>query len=122
MAASMVVVLEPGRQSVGALLVAGEDLSVRPFDLQGPVEPFDLATLPGAVRADEQLRDAVARGGITERVEEEVLLGVVGDDLLAGDAMVGEEVDRAGQELGAGDSLEVGVDLGVGQAGVVIDR
>ena len=58
MAAFSVVVLEPGRKGSGALVVGGEDLAVGPLGGQGSVEPFDLAVLPGAVRADELLGGA----------------------------------------------------------------
>src|SRR3954454_6710115 len=54
-AASSVVVLDPGGKGGGALVVAGEDLAVGPLGDQGAVEPFDLAVLPGAVRLDELL-------------------------------------------------------------------
>ena len=53
MAAFSVVVLEPGRKGGCSLLVAGEDLPVGPLGLQGAVEAFDLAVLPGAVGLDE---------------------------------------------------------------------
>src|SRR3954465_1521403 len=54
-AASRVVVLDPGGKGGGALVVAGEDLAVGPLGDQGAVEPFDLAVLPGTVRLDELL-------------------------------------------------------------------
>src|SRR3954447_8515652 len=57
-AASSVVVLDPGGKGGGALGVAGECLPVGPFGGQGAVEAFDLAVLPGAVRLDELLPGA----------------------------------------------------------------
>ena len=50
MAAASVVVVEPGCKRGGAFGVGGEDVPVGPLGLQGPVEAFDLAVLPWAVR------------------------------------------------------------------------
>jgi hypothetical protein len=55
---SIVVELQPGVECFGTVGVAGEDLPVGPFGLQGSVEPLDLAVLPGAVRLDEALLGA----------------------------------------------------------------
>jgi transposase len=43
------VVVEPGRKSCGAVVVAGEDLAVGPLGGQRAVQPFDLSVLPRAV-------------------------------------------------------------------------
>jgi hypothetical protein len=48
----VVVVLEPWLQGLGACVVGGEDLPVGPFGLEGLVESFDFAVLPGAVGSD----------------------------------------------------------------------
>lgn len=53
MASSSAVVLEPEHKGCGAVGVGCEDLSIDPLGLQGSIEPFNLAVLPGAVRADE---------------------------------------------------------------------
>jgi hypothetical protein len=45
----VVVVLEPWLQGLGARVVGGEDLPVGPFGLEGSVESFDFAVVPGAV-------------------------------------------------------------------------
>ena len=58
MSASSVVELQPGGKRGGTVGVAEEDLPVGPFDLQGAVEPLDLAVLPGAVRLDEPVLSA----------------------------------------------------------------
>ena len=55
MASSSVVVLDPGGKRCSAFGVAGEDLPVGPLGGKGPIETFDLAVLPGAVRLDEHL-------------------------------------------------------------------
>ena len=53
MASFSVVVLDPGCKRCGSVGVGEELLPVGPFGLQGAVEAFDLAVLPGAVRLDE---------------------------------------------------------------------
>ena len=58
MAASSVVVLQPGRKGGGSIGVAGEDLPVGPLGLQGAVEAFYLAVLPRAVGPDEDMAGA----------------------------------------------------------------
>ena len=55
MASVIVVVLEPGGKGCGGFGVAGPDLSIGPFGFQGAVEAFDLAVLPGAVGAGEDV-------------------------------------------------------------------
>ena len=45
------------KRSTTALVVACEYLPVGPFGLEGPVEAFDLAVLPGAVRFDQDVVD-----------------------------------------------------------------
>ena len=47
---------------------------------------------------------------------------VIGDDSFdAGNAVVGEILRRPGQDRGGGGAFLVGLDLGVGQAGVVVN-
>ena len=55
MATLSVVVLEPRCKCGCAVVVGVEAVAVGPFGLQGAVEPFDLAVLPGAVDFDEDL-------------------------------------------------------------------
>ena len=57
MAAFIVVVVQPWGKGISSGLVAGEGLAVGPVGLQGAVEPFDLAVLPGAVGPDEHVSD-----------------------------------------------------------------
>lgn len=57
---SVVVVVEEVWQSGSTFVVAGEDLPVGPFRLQGAVEAFNFAVLPRTVGADELVGDAVA--------------------------------------------------------------
>src|SRR4051794_8323301 len=115
-----VVVVEPGGQEGGTVVVAGEDPGVGPLGTQGAAEAFDLAVGPGAVRADELLpgTDRCCGGG--EVPGDPVVLGVVGDDPLDGDAVAGVEGRGAGEEAGAGGALLIVEDLGVGQPGVIV--
>src|SRR5262249_58031335 len=63
-ASPSVVVVEPWDKRGGSFVVGGEDVPVCPFGLQGSVEPFDFAVLPGAVRPDEHMGD---RMGLEQR-------------------------------------------------------
>jgi hypothetical protein len=74
-----------------ALVVAEEDLPVGPLDLQGAVEPLDLAVLPGAVRSDGEVLGVDDLDRVLKVAADDVVLGVVGDDLVDPDAVVGEE-------------------------------
>lgn len=58
MASLSVVEVQPVVKCGGALVVAGVDLVVGPFGLQGAVEAFDFAVLPGAVRFDQDVFSA----------------------------------------------------------------
>ena len=113
--AVIVVVVKPGLKGVGALVVAGEGLPVGPFGLQGAAEPLDLAVLPGAVGTDQSMSCSEVVEDVLEVAGPDVVLGVVGHDLPHGDAVTGEEGCCSCQEAGAGRSLLVRVDLGVGQ-------
>jgi hypothetical protein len=107
MASSSVVVLEPGGKGCGSLVVVGEGLPVGPFGGQGPVEPLDLAVLPGAVRFDEHL--AGAEGGADLTQGPLVGPGVVSHDSFDPVDAPGGEVGRgAGQEASAGRAFSSG--------------
>ena len=66
MAAPGVVVGEPFWQRLGALVVACEWALIRPFPQERAVESFNLAVLPWAVRADENLACPQARKRVLE--------------------------------------------------------
>jgi hypothetical protein len=57
-AALRVVVLDPGGKGGCSFGVAGEDLPVGPFGLQGAVKAFHFSVLPWAVWLDEDLAGA----------------------------------------------------------------
>ena len=100
MTSSSVVVLEPRCKGRCAVSIAGEDLAVGPFGLQGPVEAFDLAVLPWAVRLDEHLTCIELGAYVADRPA--VGPSVVGHDALNAGDPVGVEVGSgAAQELRA---------------------
>jgi hypothetical protein len=122
-AALSVVVLDPGRKGFGSGLVAGEDVSVRPFGLQGAVEALYFAVLPGAVGPDGLVfgTERCDRGGYVAGPS--VAEVVVGDHAFdPSDPVLGEVLGRPGQKPRTGQALLVGQDLGVGQSGVVVDE
>lgn len=82
------VEVEPGREGCVALVVVGEDLAVGQIGLQGVVEAFDLAVLPGTVRSDRQVAGTDARLRCLDVAREDVVLDVVADDFLDADAVV----------------------------------
>lgn len=84
MAALSVVGLEPWCKGFGALAVVGEHAPVGPFGLQGAVIALDLAVLPRAMRADEDLLGPQVDDGGGEIVGAAVTEMVVGDDALDG--------------------------------------
>lgn len=92
MASFIVVVLEPGRKHGSAFGAAGEHVPVGPLGLQGSVEALDLAVLPGAVRFDELLTDAVVGADLPER--EPIRPGIVGEQPVhLGDAVRGKVLE-----------------------------
>ena len=75
------VVVEPCSQSVVSLAVAVVDPPVCPLGLQGPVEAFDLAVLPGAVRPDREVTGPDLGESVSERSAVRVGPVVVGHHL-----------------------------------------
>ena len=71
--------------------------------------------------SDELLPGSDRGRGGGEVPGDPVVLGVVGNDPLDADAVAGVERGGTGEETGAGGALLVVEDLGVGEAGVVID-
>ena len=107
----------------GTVGVAEEDLPVGPFDLQGAVEPLDLAVLPRAVWLDELVLSAEPGNCLFDGGGVAVGQGVVGDQPLnSGDLVGGEVGGSAEQEPRTGGAGLVGQDLGVGEPGVVVDQ
>jgi len=97
---------------LGAFVVAGVDVPVCPFGLEGPVEAFDLADLPGAVGLDRHMTGADGGESRGERAASGVRPVVVGHDIVdVVDTVCGEEASGAQQELGGGVAGLVGEDL-----------
>jgi hypothetical protein len=108
--------------SYGHPSTAGEGLAVCPLGCEGPVEAFDFPVQPGAVGLNELPPGLKVRNGSLERGGVAVGEGVVGDDAIdSRDAVSGEMCGGALEEPGHGCALLVGMDTGVGEAGVVID-
>jgi hypothetical protein len=115
--------MEPGFKRGVTFVIGREDAPVGPLDLQGAVEPFDLAVLPRTVRLDEDVArpDASHDGGdVATFLVAEVVVGHHRLDAL--DPVRGERGRGSGKEAGAGGAPFIGQDLGVGQPGVVIDE
>lgn len=119
-AAVMVVEVEPACKGSDALAFGAVEAGVGPFVEEGVVEAFDLAVGLGSVGASAGVADAV---GVEDGLEGvgAVAEGVVGEDSSGGDAVVGGEGDGSGHEPGGGGAAFVSEDLGVGEAGVVVD-
>lgn len=113
--------LKPGREGIVTGLVRQKRLPIGPVLLQGPVEPFGLAVLPGAVRPGLHVPRVEERQRVSERVGEDVVLGVVGHHGADRNAMLGEERRRRGEERRAGGAFLVGQDLSEREPRVVID-
>ena len=96
-------------------------MPVGPLCLQGAVEAFDFAVLPGAVRSDELVLRSDGSDELGESGGVLVAPVVVGRYPFDRDSVVGVEVDRMLEERGAGLALLVIVDLGVREAAVVVD-
>lgn len=121
--ASMVVVgVQEVAERLGALAVCGVGPDVGPFLGQGAVEAFDFAVGLGSVGPGVFARRADLGQGVLPGQAFAVGHGVVGQDAFdAVDAVFGVEGCGSQEESGAGGGFLVGVDLGVGQAGVVVD-
>ena len=98
MSASSVVVVEPVRQGLGPLGVAGVGAAVGPFGEQGAVEPLDLAVLPGAVRLDEPVLSAELGNRLLDGGGVAVGPSIVGDQPLNPRDAVGGEVGGSAEQ------------------------
>ena len=108
----VVVVIEPGLERFGAFGVGGVDALVGPFSLEGPVEPFDFAVLPGAVGPDGGVVGSDCGEGSSEGAAFRIGPVVVGHDRLDPvDADRCEERGGTVEEPSGGGALFVAVDL-----------
>jgi len=120
MRAVMVVRVEPGGESVGALLGVVVRLGVSPFAHRGLDKAFGLAVGAGSIRTGKDVPHPAAAAQVGNR-ERTVGGAVVGHD--AGDRdPKGLEVIEGAREEGSGGFLAlIGQDFGVGQARMVVD-
>src|SRR5215216_4137400 len=117
----MVVGPEPAVKSGGAFSAVAVDRAVGPAGEHGADEPLGLPVGLGAAWPGAQVADA--KGAAGEGVNGgPVGRAVVGHDALDGDAVTGVERDGAAEERDRGAGLLIAQDLGVGQAGGVVDR
>src|SRR5690606_37172525 len=119
-AAVMVVDVQPGRKRGAAFGLGGVGAGVGPFVQQGAVVALDLAVGLRPERAGA-LVGGPGRGQGGAPQPRGVGRAVVGQYAPDGDSGVGEECLGALPERGGGVLAFVGQDLGVGQAGVVVD-
>src|SRR6059058_3660561 len=116
----MVVVPQPAVKGGGALCAGGVDRAVGPAAEHGADEALGLAVGLRAPRPGAQVADAERAAG--DRVQGgDVGRAVVSHDALDDDAVALEELQRSPQKADRGRGLLVAQDLGVGQAGGVVD-
>lgn len=115
-----IVSLDEGGQGLGPARLALPRPAVLPLLRERPVHPLDLAVLPGAVGARVEVADPLGR---QEGVELAAVVprAVVGHHALDRDPEPREEGEAAGHERRAGALPLVGQELGVGDAGEVVD-
>ena len=116
----VIVLLEPGAQSLVTESRASVGPGVGPLTLEGLDEAFGLAVGPGRVGTGPQVADSelVAELGVVSR---DVRRAVVGHDLLDVNALASEPGDGSTEEADGGLASFVGQDLDVGEACGVID-
>lgn len=116
-----IVALDEGREGGRPLGLAVPGPGVPPLLGDRPVNPLDLAVLPGAEGPGVDMADALR---LEERVElpAAVAGAVVRHHPLDGDAQPGEEAQAAAHECRAGALPLVGERLGVGDPAAVVDR
>src|SRR2546423_1638249 len=116
----MVVVPEPAVKGCGALCAGGVDRAVGPAAEHGADEALGLAVGLWATRSGAQVADAERAAG--DRVQGgDIGRAVVSHDALDDDAVALEELQRSPEKADRGRGLLVAQDLGVGQAGGVVD-
>src|SRR5215468_6947292 len=116
----MVVDVQPAGQGSAAGSFAGVGLGVGPFAEQGAVEALRFAVGLGSVGTSTAV--SAGRFGHGGRPDPRPVAGaVVGQDAVDLDAHGREPGRGAAPEPGCGVPLLVGMDLAVGQAGVVVD-
>ncbi len=116
----LVVVVEPVGEGVSAFLLAGVAAGEGPPVTHRAVEPLHFSVGLRPVRAGELRTDRQRLAGVAPQVRP-VCPTVVGQHSFDGHATFGEPLDRPVQDGDGGDGGLVVVDLGVRDAGVVVD-
>ena len=91
---------QPAGQGPGALVVGAVQPPIGPLIQQGLVEPLDLAIGLRTIRASSLAADPEPGGGLSEDDRLGVGLGVVGQDPLDPDPVLGKEGGCLDQEPG----------------------
>jgi hypothetical protein len=118
---SVIVGPQPAGQGPGALVVGAVQPPIGPLIQQGLVEPLDLAIGLRTIRASSLAADPEPGGGLSEDDRLGVGLGVVGQDPLDPDPVLGEEGGCLDQEPGGCGAALIAQDLAEGNPGTVID-
>ena len=116
----LVVVVQPTVQFAPSLGLRGVAAGVGPTVSQGAVEPLDLPIGLRTIRTGPLVPDTELGAGVSPQVRP-IIPAVVLEDPLDGDASLVEPLDSSYQDRGRGECGFVVVDLGVGDAGVVVD-
>src|SRR6202166_184748 len=120
MRAMMVVGMEPGQQSVGALLGMIVGPGISPFAQGGLDKAFGLAVGAWGVRTGKDVPRPAAAAQVGNKVRT-VGGAVIGHDASDRDAQRLEVIEGAHEEGGSGFLALVGQDFGVGDARMVVD-
>src|SRR6187455_3433871 len=115
-----VVVLEPVWQRCGSGVGGSVALPVGPFSGEGLLVALDLPVAFGGARRDAAVLNGAAGEQVAERAGVDVGERVVGLQSPDCDAVCGVEGDRARDKGGDGRGALVCVQLGVGEAAVVV--
>lgn len=116
----MVVVVKPAVELTAALGLGGVAAGVGPAVGQGAVEAFDLPVGLRPIGPGALVPDAELVAGVSPQVRA-VRAAVVGQDPLNGHPACVEPLDGPNEDRGGGEGGFVVVDLGVGDAGMVVD-
>jgi len=117
----VVVVVEPVWQSTRALTVGAVDEPVRPLPGHRLVETLDLAVRARPVGLGGEVLEAALAEELAEGATAGVGPGIVRHQPLSGDPVLLVEGKGAPEEADGGGGARVRVDLGVGEAGMVVD-
>jgi uncharacterized protein (TIGR02679 family) len=116
----VVVVVQPSREGVKALLVGEVGAGVGPFALQGQVQPLDLGVGLGPVGSGALVGHPGPSQDLAE-ASRAVAVAIIGQDPLDLDAQLGIAGQRSPGKAGHRAGALVGMDLQIGHPGTVIN-